>query len=277
MPTVLTLGPWVALVAVSGAAVYGAWRFWRAHALTGCRLSLIAAGVSLLAPLSVLSLVPLGGGSAHVEAGLPAVGAVAAAGFALSRSRRFAPMTVGLWLPSAIAQWRRQESEPLASLLEAVLGQAAAAHASRTAALAAALAEPLSIPPAEADDLVLAALLHAIGTPQAPAAASRCPPGAASRALAANVLRRIPHCQPVATTVAAAGERWDGTGPLGVGGESLSPAARIIAVADAFDCASEGGLAAARAAIREGSGTAFDPVVVSELLHLYRDQPAATA
>lgn len=274
----LTLGPFVALVVVSVAAVYGAWRFWRAYALTGCRLSLIAAAVSLVAPLSALSLVPLGGGSSQVQAGLPAVGAVAAAGFALSRSRRLAPMTVGLWLPSAIAQWRRQESAPLASLLETILGQAAAAHASRTAALAESLSEPLTVPAEEADDLVLAAILHAIGTSLAPAAAPACPPDAASRAIAANVLRRVPHCQPVAAAIAAAGERWDGTGPLGLTGESLPLAVRIIAVADAFDRASEDGLAGARAAIREGSGTAYDPVVVSELLYLYREWPGtATA
>lgn len=274
----LTLGPFVALVALSVAAVYGAWRFWRAHVLTGCRLSLIAAAVSLLAPISALSLVPLGGGGSHVQAGLPAVGAVAAAGFALSRTRRLAPMTVGLWLPSAIAQWRRQECAPLASLLETVLGPAAAAHASRTAALVESLSEPLSVPAEEADDVVLGALLHAIGTPLAPAAAPACPPGAASRAIAANVLHRVPRCQPVAAAVAAAGERWDGTGPLGLTGESLPLASRIIAVAEAFDRASADGLASARAAIREGSGSAFDPVVVSELLHLYREgRDAATA
>lgn len=274
----LTLGPFVALVAASAAAVYGAWRFWRAHVLTGCRLSLVAAAVSLLAPLSALSLVQFGGGASHVQSGLPAVGGVAAAGFALSRSRRLAPMTIGLWLPSAIAQWRRRESAPLSSLLETVLGPAAAAHASRTAALVESLAEPLSVPAGEADDLVLAAILHAIGTPLAPAAAPACPPDAASRAIAANVLRRVPHCQPVAAAVAAAGERWDGTGPLGLTGESLPLAARVIAVAEAFDRASEDGLASARAAIRQGSGSAFDPVVVSELLYLYRERrDAATA
>ena len=270
----LTLGPVVALLALSAAAVYGAWRFWRAFALTGCRLSLIAAAVSLLAPLSALSLVPLGGGSSHVQAGLPAVGAVAAAGFALSRARRLAPMTLGLWLPSAIAQWRRGESAPLSSLLETVLGPSAAAHASRTAALAESLAEPLSVPAGEADDVVLAGLLHAIGIPLAPAGLGNCPPDASARAIAATFLRRVPRCRNVAVTVAAAGERWDGSGPLGLGGESLPLAARIIAVADAFDRASEDGLATARAAIRDGSGTAYDPVVVSELLHLYREWPA---
>lgn len=273
----LTLGPLVGFVAVSVAAAYGAWRFWCAHALTGCRLSLIAAAVSLLAPLSVLSLVPLGGGTSQVQAGLPAVGAVAAAGFALSRARRLAPMTVGLWLPSAIAQWRRQESAPLASLLETVLGQAAAAHASRTAALVESLSEPLSISRADADDVVLAALLHALGTPLGGPVAESCPPDGASRAVAANILRRIPNCDEVAAAIAAAGERWDGAGPLGLTGEAVPIGARIIAVADAFDRASEDGLASARAIIRDASGTAYDPVVVSELLHLYRERPAAPA
>jgi hypothetical protein len=269
----LTAGPLVALLALSIAAAYGAWRFWRAHALTGSRLALLASAFSLLAPLSALSLVPLDRNGTHLEASLPAVGAVAAAGFALSRTRRLAPLTLGLWLPASIGQWRQGQPGPLSSLIETVLGPPAAAHASRTAALAESLAEPLSISRADADDIVLAALLHTLGTPLAPVAAPACPPGAASRAVTANVLRRVPHCQPVAAAIAAAGERWDGAGPLGLSGEAVPIAARIIAVADAFDRASEDGLAAARREIRDASGTLFDPVVVSELLHLYRDRP----
>lgn len=274
----LTAGPLVALLMLSIAAAYGAWRFWCAHALTGCRLALLASGISLLAPLSALSLVPLDRNGTHIQASLPAVGAVAAAGFVLSRTRRVAPLTLGLWLPTAVGQWRQGQPAPLSSLIETLLGPPAAAHASRTAALAESLAEPLSIARADADDMVLAALLHALGTPLAPAAAPSCPPAAASRAIAANVLRRVPGCQPAAAAIAAAGERWDGAGPLGLSGEAVPIAARIIAVADAFDRASENGLAPARAVIRQGSGTAYDPVVVSELLHMFREWPgAATA
>jgi hypothetical protein len=265
----LTVGPLAALVVLSAAAAYGAWRFWCAHALTGCRLALVASGVSLFAPVSALGILSFNQTRTHAEASLPAVGAVAAAGFALSRTRRLAPMKHG--------QWRHGQPEPLATLLETVLGAPAAAHASRTAALAESLAEPLSVSPADADDVVLAALLHALGTPLGPPVVESCPPDAAARAVAANILRRIPRCHGVAAAIAAAGERWDGGGPLGLSGEDPPIAARVIAVADAFDRASEAGLAAARREIREGSGTRYDPVVVSELLHIFRERPAAGA
>lgn len=271
----LVLGTLAALFTLSAAAIYGAWRFWRAHILTRSRFALAAAVISLLAPLSTVVAVPLQGESGQVRAGLPAVGAVAAAGFALSRTRRFAPMTIGLWLPAAIEHLRRGETAPLASLLEAVLGEDAAAHASRTAAIASSLVEPLSVPPAEADDLVLAALLHAIGGPLATPPTATCPAGVSARAAGATIVRRIHGCRAVGATIAAAGEHWDGSGPLGLSGEALPLAARIVAVAEAFDQASDGGLDAARRAIRDGSGSLFDPVVVAELLYLYRDQPAA--
>ena len=273
----LALGTLSALLALSAAAAYGAWRFWQAHTLTSSRLALAAALVSLLAPLSALALVPLNEGAGPVQAGLPAVGAVAAAGFALSRSRRFAPMTLGLWLPTAIDQWRHGEPAPLVTLLEAVLGEAGAAHASRTAAVANTLAEPLSVPPAEVDDLILGALLHAIGGPLGSPPAAACPPGASARAAGATVVRRIRGCRAAGATIAAAGERWDGSGPLGLSGEALPLAARIVAVADAFDLASECGLDAACKALRDGSGSLFDPVVVAELLHLHRDRPTTCA
>lgn len=269
----LTAGPLVALLMLSTAAAYGAWRFWCAHALTGCRLALVASAISVLAPLSALSLVPLDRNGSHVQASLPAVGAVAAAGFALSRTRRLAPLTVGLWLPTAIGQWRQGQPGPLSTLIQTVLGGPAAAHASRTAALAESLAEPLSVSRVDADDVVLAALLHALGTPLGPPVAESCPPDGASRAVAANIFRRIPDCHGVAAAIAAAGERWDGAGPLGLSGEAIPIGARIIAVADAFDRASEAGLDAARREIRDASGTSFDPVVVSELLYLYRERP----
>lgn len=273
----LALGTLAVLTVLSAAAAYGAWRFWQAHTLTRSRLALGAALVSLLAPLSALALVPLQGGAGQVQAGLPAVGAVAAAGFALSRTRRFAPMTLGLWLPTAVDQWRQGETAPLVTLLEAVLGEAGAAHASRTAAVANALAEPLSVPPAEADDLILGALLHAIGGPLATPPAAGCPASVSARAAGATVVRRIRGCRAVGATIAAAGEHWDGSGPLGLSGEALPLAARIVAVAEAFDLASEGGLEAARKALRDGSGSLFDPVVVGELLYLYRDQPVTRA
>jgi HD-GYP domain-containing protein (c-di-GMP phosphodiesterase class II) len=65
-------------------------------------------------------------------------------------------------------------------------------------------------------------------------------------------------------------ERWDGTGyPDGLRGEEIPLAARVFAVADALDALTTDrpyrravGWAEARATIRAGAGTQFDPAVI---------------
>ncbi|MBP5406424.1 HD domain-containing protein [bacterium] len=74
-------------------------------------------------------------------------------------------------------------------------------------------------------------------------------------------------------------EKWDGTGyPCGIKGEEIPVSARIMAVADVFDA-----LVAERiykkafsyekamAIITEGSGKAFDPVVVEAFMHISKE------
>ena len=78
----------------------------------------------------------------------------------------------------------------------------------------------------------------------------------------------------IAVFVLAHHERWDGKGyPKGLKGEDIPLAARIIAVAEAFDAmtASETykevmGKKAAEAEIRKGSGKQFDPEIAAVLL-----------
>jgi len=68
-------------------------------------------------------------------------------------------------------------------------------------------------------------------------------------------------------------ERWDGHGyPAKMPGEEIPLAARIFAVADAFDAITSdrnyrpgGSVSEARQAIRAGAGTQFDPKVVAAL------------
>jgi diguanylate cyclase (GGDEF)-like protein len=69
-------------------------------------------------------------------------------------------------------------------------------------------------------------------------------------------------------------ERWDGTGyPEGLAGEAIPHAARILAVADAFDALSSDHVYRARLShaqalgeLELGAGTQFDPTVVAALL-----------
>jgi len=258
----------VAFAACSVGAGYGAWRFFIAYRITGCRISFAMAALSAVAPVAALTLAGATGEGVGMRAGLPAVGAVALTGFGLSRSRRLTPMTVGLWLPSAVAQWRAGDGGPLTELLERVLGEDGAAHASRTAALVEAITEPLGIAVHETDDILLAALLHGLASGLAGEAS--CAPAGGRCEDSARMVGRVRSCRPSAEIIAAIPERWDGAGPRGQAAEETPIAARAIAAAEAFDRVSGGGLARARATVREESGRAFDPVVVDELMHLTR-------
>jgi hypothetical protein len=91
--------------------------------------------------------------------------------------------------------------------------------------------------------------------------------------LSAEALAGIPGFGDVARTVYAHQESWDGSGyPEGLRGEEIPLAARVIAVADAFEAiTSDRPYRAARSPevaleiIREASGTQFDPRVVEAL------------
>jgi putative two-component system response regulator len=78
-------------------------------------------------------------------------------------------------------------------------------------------------------------------------------------------------------------ERWDGSGyPLGLAGEAIALAGRIVAVADTFDALTHERpykhawpIADALAEIARQSGEKFDPSVVAALVRLYKQEAAA--
>jgi len=88
--------------------------------------------------------------------------------------------------------------------------------------------------------------------------------------ISANLISQIDFLNPALASVRSHHERWDGNGyPDGLAGEEIPLAARIIAVADAFDAMTSDrpyrkSLAAeeAREEIRRGEGSQFDPEVV---------------
>jgi PAS domain S-box-containing protein len=95
--------------------------------------------------------------------------------------------------------------------------------------------------------------------------------------LGEHLLSYIPLLSDVARDVVAYHhERWDGTGyPWGMRGEEIPLAARIFAVADAFDAMTTDRpyrrarpVAEAIREIQEGSGTQFDPAVVAAFMQL---------
>jgi HD-GYP domain-containing protein (c-di-GMP phosphodiesterase class II) len=86
----------------------------------------------------------------------------------------------------------------------------------------------------------------------------------------------VPFLERAAAIVRAHHERFDGSGyPDGLAGDDIPLAARIFAVADAFDAITTdrpyrpaASLSEARRAIAEGAGTQFDPRVVEALAEL---------
>jgi response regulator RpfG family c-di-GMP phosphodiesterase len=171
------------------------------------------------------------------------------------------------------------------SALDALLAMMSAcapdmyAHVRRVAQMATATARMMDLPAPLIEQVEQAALLHDLGklafTEQsAPAFGSD---GELQAVLVRqhvrigfDVLSVVPPLRSAASIVIAVHERWDGFGyPAGLRGTEIPVAARLIAVADAFDVltsphAFRGGLSRdeANAEIVRGAGTYFDPDIV---------------
>jgi putative nucleotidyltransferase with HDIG domain len=92
----------------------------------------------------------------------------------------------------------------------------------------------------------------------------------------AEIVQTIPDLQPILPIVRSHHERWDGRGyPDGLRGEAISPLARIVALADAFDAMTSDrpyrkGLPAtvAFAEIEKQAGMQFDPAFAAGFLRI---------
>lgn len=153
-------------------------------------------------------------------------------------------------------------------------------HGRRVARYTRLIAEAMGLPVAEVDSISEAALLHDLGKIAIPehiltkrerltsdefAVVQKHP------AIGAEILESMPSLRRHATAVRHHHERFDGSGyPDGLCGADIPLAARIIAVADAFDALSSNrsyrhGVSADRALdeITQVAGSHFDPKVVS--------------
>jgi diguanylate cyclase (GGDEF)-like protein len=98
-------------------------------------------------------------------------------------------------------------------------------------------------------------------------------------AIGGRILQGLPELAALAEGVRAEHERYDGTGyPRGLAGEEIPRTARIVAACDAYHVMVSDqpyrpalGDPAARAALRDGSGSQFDPEVVAALLGVLED------
>lgn len=203
---------------------------------------------------NVAALLVLGAGSA----------ALGVAGRAAWRARRRHGGAVRDGrLGAALDAWGRGDVTALEAALVELAGEPAAAHALRTASLCAELAGQLALLPEDAGALALAAGLHVLspaieGSP----CEAHCGPAAAGGNTAAHLETIV--AAPVAAIAREVGDRWDRAG------EATSLPGRMLAAACPFDIACAGGLERGLRVLREGSGSAYDPLVVAELTHLFR-------
>jgi putative nucleotidyltransferase with HDIG domain len=92
----------------------------------------------------------------------------------------------------------------------------------------------------------------------------------------AEIISTVPDLRPIIPIVRSHHERWDGRGyPDGLGGEAISPLARVVALADAFDAMTSDrpyrkGMAApvAFAEIEKQAGRQFDPAFAAAFLKI---------
>jgi diguanylate cyclase (GGDEF)-like protein len=159
-------------------------------------------------------------------------------------------------------------------------------HSSKVAMLADAVGRRLRLGEQEIADTTRAAELHDIGKVAIPASVlhNTEPLDAAEweimrrhPTIGANVLAAAPALSKVAAIVLASHERYDGTGyPRGLAGDEIPLPARIVFVCDSFDAMTSvrpyGEAKSEQEALdelRRGSGTQFDPDVVSAFIAEY--------
>ena len=156
-------------------------------------------------------------------------------------------------------------------------------HASRVKQATALLAQALMLPPEDRETLRLAALLHDIGMLTIPAAILNKITVLSQEewvivqqhpATGAAWLARVPALQKIVPLVRHHHERFDGKGyPDGLRGEAIPLLARVLALTDAY-AALVGdwpgrpalSLPQAKAELRAGSGTQFDPLLVERFM-----------
>jgi putative nucleotidyltransferase with HDIG domain len=158
-------------------------------------------------------------------------------------------------------------------------------HALRVAGLAVELGREVGIPAEGLLHLRRGALLHDIGKMVVPDAILR-KPGPLTEAEwevmrrhpenGRDFLRKVAYLEPALDVPYAHHERWDGSGyPRGLRGEEIPLAARVFAVADAFDALTSDRPyraawteAKALEHVRAHAGGHYDPAVVAALLRL---------
>jgi diguanylate cyclase (GGDEF)-like protein/putative nucleotidyltransferase with HDIG domain len=160
-------------------------------------------------------------------------------------------------------------------------------HIQRVQKYSRAIAEAMKLDEEQIKAIAAAALLHDIGKLAIPESILSKPGPLTPEEmrkmrmhpqLGADIISNIKFPYPVADSILAHHERFDGKGyPNGLSGKDIPLGARVLAVADVFDARTsdqiecEESLEAAIQALREGAGTFFDPEIVSVWESIHRE------
>jgi diguanylate cyclase (GGDEF)-like protein/putative nucleotidyltransferase with HDIG domain len=160
-------------------------------------------------------------------------------------------------------------------------------HIQRVQKYSRAIAEAMHLSEEEIKAIAAAALLHDIGklavpeyilSKQGPLSTDEMRKMRMHPQLGAEIISNIKFPYPVADSILAHHERFDGSGyPNGLAGQDIPLGARVLAVADVFDACTSDRVECAEtidgaiSSLREGSGTFFDPEIVSVWESIYRD------
>ncbi|MFL5760101.1 MAG: HD-GYP domain-containing protein [Thermomicrobiales bacterium] len=171
--------------------------------------------------------------------------------------------------------------EAIAELTDLVAGESPG-HAQRVAGLIRTLGIQLRVPTQELDVAVRAAQLHEVGILRGDL--SRPPVTPVGSFPASNAYDQLLERLHIAETIRHQRERWDGSGmPDGQKREEIPLSARLLAVADAYDrmialTNPNGGLSQSMAVdvLEREAGRAWDPIVVTALTTMFRNEVAST-
>lgn len=158
-------------------------------------------------------------------------------------------------------------------------------HSRNVAFLCGLLADRLCLSAAARERLRLAAFLHDLGKVGLPSTLAVSDRGLDSEgqlrfaehaAIGERLVRPLGFCSEVASTIRHHHERFDGAGsPDGLAGDAIPLAARIIAVADAFDAMTSNRLGCASLSprnavdeLRKSAGSQLDPNLVEDFISI---------
>ena len=161
-------------------------------------------------------------------------------------------------------------------------------HIQRVQKYSRAIAEAMQLSEEEIKSIAAAALLHDIGKlaipeyilgKRGPLSPDEMRKMRMHPQLGAQIISNIKFPYPVADSIVAHHERFDGAGyPNGLAGKNIPLGARVLAVADVFDAYTcEDDIDSAKAiegameALRDGCGTFFDPDIVDVWESIYRN------